>query len=91
MVMKRVNIEEEDDDEEHDQHELGDNDDPSKYVQELVESDDVALNPHEDYIDDDMMNVTSLNDDDDIDNPYNVESGSDDTYDDLDEEDDEIY
>ena len=41
------------------------------------------------------MIVTDLDDDDDMANPYNVESGSDDTYDDLDddldEEDDEVY
>ena len=64
-------------------------------VQELVESDDVAENAHEYYIDDDMMIVTELDDDDDMANPYNVHSGSDDASDeldnDLDEEDDEIY
>ena len=38
-----------------------------------------------------MMIVTDLDDDDDMVNPYNVEYGSDDTDDDLDEEDDEIY
>ena len=38
-----------------------------------------------------MMSVTHLDDDDDMANPYNVESGSDDTDDELDEEDDEIY
>ena len=37
------------------------------------------------------MSVTDLDDDDDMANPYNVHSGSDDTDDDLDEEDDEIY
>ena len=41
------------------------------------------------------MIVTDLDDDDDMANPYNVESGSDDTDDDLDddldEEDDEVY
>ena len=46
-----------------------------------------------------MMIITDLDDDDDISNPYNVDSGFDDTDDeldedqddDLDEEDDEIY
>ena len=84
-------LEEEDDDEDHDQNELDDHDHPAKYVQELVESDDLANNAHEEYIDDDMMIVTDLDDDNDIANIYNVESGSDDTDDDLDEEDDEIY
>ena len=37
------------------------------------------------------MNVTDLEDDDDMANPYNVDSRSDDTNDELDEEDDEIY
>ena len=36
------------------------------------------------------MSVTELDDDDDIPNPYNVESGYDDTYDDLDEEDNDL-
>ena len=38
-----------------------------------------------------MMIVTDLDDDDDIANPYNVDFGSDDTDDELDEEDDEFY
>ena len=39
-----------------------------------------------------MMIVTDLDDDDDMANPYNVDSvGSDDIYDDLDEEDDDVY
>ena len=38
-----------------------------------------------------MMIITDLDDDDDMANTYNVESGSDDTDDDLDEEDNEIY
>ena len=38
-----------------------------------------------------MMNATDLDDADDMANPYNVESRFDDTNDDLDEEDDEIY
>ena len=39
-----------------------------------------------------MMIVTDIHDDgDDMANPYNVESVSDDTYDDLDEEDDEVH
>ena len=37
------------------------------------------------------MSVIDLDDDDDMTNPYNVDSVYDDTYDDLDEEDDEIY
>ena len=36
------------------------------------------------------MSVTDLDDDDDMANPYNVESGSDDIDYDLDEEDDKI-
>ena len=85
-------LEEEDGDDEHDQHvELDDHDDPVEDVQELVESDDVAGNSHQDYIDDDMMIVTDLDDDEDMANPYNVESGFDDIDDYLDEEDDEIY
>ena len=39
-------------------------------------------NVHEDDIDDD---------DDDMANPYNIDSGLDDTDDELDEEDDEVY
>ena len=38
-----------------------------------------------------MMIVTDIDDDDDMANPYNVEYGSDDTDDDLDEEDDEFH
>ena len=42
-----------------------------------------------------MMIVTDLDDDDDMSNPYNVDSRSDDTNgnldDELDEEDDEVY
>ena len=38
-----------------------------------------------------MMIVTHLDDDDDMDNPYNVDSRSDDIDDDFDEEDDEVY
>ena len=78
------------DDEEHDQHELGDDNDLAEYVQEIVESDDVADNAHEYYIGDDMMSITELDDDDDMANPYSVEFGSNDTYDDLDEEDDGV-
>ena len=37
------------------------------------------------------MSVTDLDDDDDMANPYNVDSGSDDTYYDLDDELDEEY
>ena len=38
-----------------------------------------------------MVIITNMNDDDDMANPYNVDSGSDDTDDDLDEEDDEVH
>ena len=38
-----------------------------------------------------MMIVIDFDDDDDMANPYNVEFESDDTDDDLDEEDDEVY
>ena len=75
------------DEAEHDQHELDDDYDPTKDVQELVESDDVADNSHEDYTDDDTMSVTDLDDDDDMTNPYNVDYVYDDTDDDMDEED----
>ena len=47
-------------------------------------------NAYEDYIDDDTMNVTDLDDDDDMPNPYNVDSGSDDIDDGLDEEDNDL-
>ena len=83
-------LEEEYEDKEHDQIEL-DDDDPTEDVQGIVESDDVADNSHEDYINDDTMSVTDLDDDVDMTNPYNIESGSDDIDDDMDEEDDEIY
>ena len=83
-------MKEEDNDEDHDQHELDDHV-LEEDVEELVESDDVEENVHEDDINDDMMIVTGLDDDDDMANPYNVDSGSDDTYDYLDEEDDEVY
>ena len=36
------------------------------------------------------MSVTDLDDDDDMANPYNVDSVSDDTDDDLDEEEDDV-
>ena len=36
------------------------------------------------------MSITDDDDDDDMANPYNVDPGSDDTYDDLDEEDDDM-
>ena len=42
-------MEEEYDDEEHDQHDLGDDDDPIEDVQEIVESNDVADNAIEYY------------------------------------------
>ena len=58
---------------------------------QLVELNDVANNAHEDDIDDDMMIVIDIDDNDDIANPYNVDSDSYDTYDDLDEEYDEVY
>ena len=38
-----------------------------------------------------MMIVTDLDDDDDMANPYNVDSRSDDTEDDLNEKDDELF
>ena len=38
-----------------------------------------------------MMIVTDLDDDDHMANPYNFDSGSDVTDDDLNEEDDEVY
>ena len=60
-------LEEEDNDEDHNQHELDDHDDPEEDAQELVESDDVAYNSHEYYIDDDMMSIIELDDDDDMD------------------------
>ena len=37
------------------------------------------------------MSVTKLDDDDDMANPYNVDSGSDDIDDELDEEYDEVH
>ena len=37
------------------------------------------------------MSITDLDDDDDMANPYNVDSGSNDTDDELDEEDDEVH
>ena len=46
---------------------------------------------HEDDINDEMMIKRYIDDDDDMSNPYNVDPGSDDTDDDLDEEDDEVY
>ena len=48
-------------------------------------------NVHEDDIDDEMMIVTDIYDDDDMANPYNFDSSSDDTDDELDEEYDEVY
>ena len=83
-------LEEEDNDEYHDNHELDDHV-PEEDIKELVELDDVAGNAHEDDIDNDMMIVTDLEDDDDMANPYNVDSRSDDTDDVLDEEDDEVH
>ena len=79
------------DDAEHDQHDLGDDDDPGEDVlQEIVESDDVANNADESYTDNDTMSITNDDDDDDMANPYNVYFGSDDIDDDLDEEDDDM-
>ena len=80
-------LEEEDDDEEHDQHELADDDNPTKDVQEIVESNDVANNVDEDYTDDDRMSVSDDDDDDDMANLYNVDSRYVDANDELDEED----
>ena len=58
----------------------------------ILESNDVADNAHKDDIANGMMIVTEVDDDDDMANPYNVDStASDDTDDDLDEEDDEVY
>ena len=74
---------------EDDQHELDDHV-WEEDVEELVESDDVEDNVHEDDTDDDMMILTEPDDDDDMANPYNVDSGSDDTDDELDEEYDEL-
>ena len=84
-------LEEEYDDKDHDKHALDDHDDPQEYVKELVELDDVQDQAHEDDINDDMMIITNLYDDDDMVNPYNVDSGYDDTNDDLDDESDEEY
>ena len=67
-------LEEEHNDKEHDQLELADDDDPTEDVQGIVESDDVADNAVEDYSDDDTMSVT---DDDDMANPYNVDTDDD--------------
>ena len=44
----------------------------------------MADNVHEDDIDDDMMIVTDIYDNNDMDNPYNADSGSHDIDDDLD-------
>ena len=80
-------LEEEYDGKEHDQLELADDDDPTEFVQEIVESDDVADNVDEDYFDDEMMGVIDDDDDDDMANTYNVDYVSDETDDDMDEED----
>ena len=73
------------DDAKHDQHELDDDDDPAEDVlQETIESNDVEINADKSYIYDDTMSITDDDDDDDMDNPYNVDSGSNDTFDDLD-------
>ena len=81
---------EEEGDHVEDQHEsdVDDHNVTQEDVEELVEADDVSDNVHhdeDDYIDDD--------DDDIAFNPYNVESGSDDTDVDLDtdEDDDEVH
>ena len=90
-VDEEGSLEEGYDDTEHDQHELGDDDDLEEDVlQEIIESEDVTNNVDEIYTDDDTMSITNDDDDDDMANPYNVESGSDDIDDDLDEEDNEI-
>ena len=84
-------LEEEYNDEEHDEHDLGDDDDPVEDVlQEIVESDDVADNVDEDYFDDDTMSVNDLDNDDDMANPCNVDSRYNDIDDELDEEDDDM-
>ena len=44
----------------------------------------------ESYTNDDTMSITNDDDNDDMDNPYNVGSGSDATDDELDEEDDDM-
>ena len=80
----------EEDNVEDDQHDL-EHHVPDVDDEELVESDDVADSVHEDYIVEDLMIENDINDDDDMANPYNVKSRSDDTYDDLDEEDDEVH
>ena len=48
-------------------------DDPTKDVQGIVESDDVADNVFENYFDDDTMSVTDDDEDDHMANPYNVD------------------
>ena len=79
------------DDAEHDQHELDDDDDLVEDVlQETIESDDVVNNADEIYTGDDTMSITGDDDDDDMANPYNVDSRSNDIYDDLNEEDDDM-
>ena len=82
-ILKEEDVVEDD----HDQHELDDHG-PEEDVEELIESNDVLSdNVHEDDIDDDMLIITDIDDEDDMANPYNVESGSSDdsTDNDLDE------
>jgi len=72
-----------------DQHELDIDHVPEEDVEELVEPYDVGDIVHdEDDIDDDFIETDSDDDDHMAFNPYNVESGSDDTNVDLDGEDD---
>ena len=84
---------EEEGDHVEDQHELDvdDHNVTQEDVEELVEADDVSNNVHdEDDIDDYHFIETNNDDDDDIAfNPYNVESGSDDTDADLDTDEDD--
>jgi len=82
---------EEEGDHVEDQHEsdVDDHNVTQEDVEELVESDDVSDNVHhdeDDYIDDEDDDILAFN-------PYNVESGSDDTDADFDtdEDDDEVH
>ena len=65
-------VEEEDDVE--DQHELDIDHGPEEYVEQLVEPDDIGDNVHEYDIDNDIIEI-DIDDDDDMANPYSVESG----------------
>ena len=91
-VVEEEDTEELEDDVDDDQDQRLVDDVPDEDVEEEeLDDDDVGVNVHEDgiHVNDDIIKTDIDDDDDDMTNPYNVESGSDDTDKELDEEEDQ--